>query len=290
MRNFLDVPSTAPGRPRLPTRPLPHRSRHYRTIFISDTHLGTRGCKAELLADFLTHHECGTLYLVGDIIDGWALKQGWFWSPEHSRVMDLILRKVDEGTRVIYVPGNHDEAFRKYCGLIFAGVELKREAIHETASGQVLLVIHGDHFDTIVTCARWLALLGDRAYTLALILNDVFNHARRRLGLPYWSLSAYLKRKVKNAVSYISSFEHVLAREAQNRGLDGVVCGHIHHAETKTIDGILYCNDGDWVESCTALVEDARGRLEIVQWTQLAAEHAFVSREMTHVPPDYVAA
>jgi len=290
MRNCLDVPSTATGRPRVPTRPLPHRSRHYRTIFISDTHLGTPGCKAELLADFLTHHECRTLYLVGDIIDGWALKQGWFWSPEHSRVVDLILRKVDEGTRVIYVPGNHDEAFRKYCGLVFAGVELKREAIHETAGGQALLVIHGDHFDTIVTCARWLALLGDRAYTLALILNDVFNHARRRLGMPYWSLSAYLKRKVKNAVSYISSFEHVLAREAQSRGLDGVVCGHIHHAETKMIDGILYCNDGDWVESCTALVEDARGRLEIVQWTQLAAEHALVLREMTHVPPDYVAA
>ena len=141
--------------------------RRHRTIFISDTHLGTRGCKADLLADFLTHHECRTLYLVGDIIDGWALKQGWFWSPEHSRVVDLILRKVERGTRVIYIPGNHDEDFRKYCGLVFAGVELKREAIHQTADGQALLVIHGDHFDAIITCARWLALLGDRAYTLA---------------------------------------------------------------------------------------------------------------------------
>src|SRR5258706_4595871 len=184
MRNCLDVPSMAIGPARAP-RPVPHRNRHYRTIFISETHLGTPGCKAELLADFLTHNECRTLYLVGDIIDGWALKQGWFWSPEHSRVVDLILRKVDEGTRVVYVPGNHDEAFRKYCGLVFAGVELKREAIHETAGGQALLVIHGDHSDTIVTFARWLALLGDRAYTLALILNDVFNHARRRLGRPY---------------------------------------------------------------------------------------------------------
>jgi UDP-2,3-diacylglucosamine pyrophosphatase LpxH len=290
MHNCLDVPSTATSRPRVASRPTPHRNRHYRTIFISDIHLGTRGCKADLLADFLTHHECRTLYLVGDIIDGWALKQGWFWSPEHSRVVDLVLRKAEHGTRVIYIPGNHDEDFRKYCGLVFAGVELKREAIHQTADGQALLVIHGDHFDAIITCARWLALLGDRAYTLALVLNDAFNCARRRFGLPYWSLSAYLKRKVKNAVSYISSFEHVLAREAKNRGLDGVVCGHIHHAETKMIDGILYCNDGDWVESCTALVEDARGRLEIVEWTKVATEHELVSREMTHVPPDYVAA
>jgi UDP-2,3-diacylglucosamine pyrophosphatase LpxH len=265
--------------------------RRHRTIFISDTHLGTRGCKAELLADFLAHNDCRTLYLVGDIVDGWRLKESWFWSPAHSRVVNLILQKAEDGTRVIYVPGNHDEVFRDYCGLTFAGVELKREAVHETADGRALLVIHGDHFDAVVTCARWLALLGDRAYTLALVLNDVFNAARRRLGLPYWSLSAYLKRKVKNAASYISSFEHALAREALNRGLDGVVAGHIHHAETKTIDGILYCNDGDWIESCTALTEDARGRLEIVHWTRFAAEEEFVSKEeRTHVPPSTVAA
>ena len=288
MRNCLDLPSTAIGR--APARPAPHRNRHYRTIFISDTHLGTRGCKAELLADFLVHNECRTLYLVGDIIDGWALKQSWFWSAEQSRVVNLILQKVSQGTRVIYVPGNHDEVFRDYCGLVLAGVELKREAIHETADGRGLLVIHGDHFDAIVTCARWLALLGDRAYTLALVLNDVYNHFRRRLDLPYWSLSAYLKQKVKNAVSYISSFEQALAREAKTRGLDGVVCGHIHHAETKLIDGILYCNDGDWVESCTALTEDARGRLEIVRWTEVAADHELVLREQPYVPPGYLAA
>jgi UDP-2,3-diacylglucosamine pyrophosphatase LpxH len=204
--------------------------------------------------------------------------------------MNLILQKVSQGTRVIYVPGNHDEVFRDYCGLVLAGVELKREAIHETADGRGLLVIHGDHFDAIVTCARWLALLGDRAYTLALVLNDVYNHFRRRLGLPYWSLSAYLKQKVKNAVSYISSFEQALAREAKTRGLDGVVCGHIHHAETKLIDGILYCNDGDWVESCTALTEDARGQLEIVRWTEVVAGHELVLREQPYVPPGYLAA
>jgi len=245
--------------------------RRTRTIFLSDTHLGTRGCQAEHLADFLAHHECQTLYLIGDIVDGWALRRAWYWPAAHSRVVAEILRKVEEGTRVIYIPGNHDEALRDYVGLSLAGVELQTEAVHTTADGKRLLVIHGDKFDGVIACAKWLAHLGDRAYDLALTLNRIFNAGRKRLGMPYWSLSAWLKFKVKNAASFIGNFETALVREAKERGLDGVVCGHIHHAEVKEIGGILYCNDGDWVESCTALTEDARGRLSIVRWAEPAA-------------------
>ena len=288
MRNSLDLPQPFIRHP--PISQTPHRIRRHRTIFISDTHLGTRGCKAELLADFLNHNDCQTLYLVGDIIDGWRLKESWYWSPAHSAVVNIILRKVQEGTRVIYVPGNHDEVFRDYCGVTLAGVELRQDAIHETADGRALWVVHGDHYDSIVTYARWLAHLGDKAYDFALVLNDWFNAGRRYLGMPYWSLSAYLKRRVKKAASFISNFEQALAREARHRGLDGVVSGHIHHAETKLIDGVLYCNDGDWVESCSALTEDARGRLEIVYWTRFAADQ-FASRDVAaHVPASYAAA
>ena len=273
----------------------PDLARRHRTIFISDVHLGTPGCKAELLVDFLAHNDCRTLYLVGDVVDFWRLKRSWFWSASHSRVIDAILAKVRGGTRVIYVPGNHDEAFRDYCGVMLAGVELLPEAIHRTADGRELLVIHGDAFDGIVTYARWLALLGDRAYAAALWLNDVLNVARRRLGLPYWSLSAFLKHKVKNAAAFITDFEDAVARAAHLRGADGVVCGHIHHAQIKTINGVLYCNDGDWVESCTALTEDARGRLEIVEWTSFAYERNRVARQgarsqVFHGPREPVAA
>jgi UDP-2,3-diacylglucosamine pyrophosphatase LpxH len=271
-------------------KPAPHRIKRHRTLFISDTHLGTRGCKAELLADFLAHNDCQTLYLVGDIVDGWRLKESWFWNDAHTRVLDTILHKVEEGTRVVYVPGNHDEFFRGYCGVTLAGVEIREQAIHETADGRRMLVIHGDHFDSIVTYARWLAHLGDTAYTFALMLNDMLNAVRRRLGLPYWSLSAYLKFKVKNAASFISNFEEALAREARERHVDGVVCGHIHHAEIRDIGGVLYCNDGDWVESCTALTEDVRGRLEIVRWTGLASERDARAFVPAHARPARAAA
>ncbi|HEY2445503.1 MAG TPA: UDP-2,3-diacylglucosamine diphosphatase [Rhizomicrobium sp.] len=257
-------PSRAPVRsiPREPARAV----RRHRTIFISDVHLGTRGCKADLLADFLARNSCETLFLVGDIVDGWRLKRRWFWPDAHNRVVELLLHRIDAGTRVIYVPGNHDEVLRSYCGRSFAGVELLLEAVHETADGRRLLVLHGDRFDTVIACAKWLAHLGDGAYTLALHLNEVCHAARRALNLPYWSLSAWLKRKVKNALEYICRFEIAVAREVRARGFDGVVCGHIHHAAIKTIDGVLYINDGDWVESCTALVEDMRGNLEILCW------------------------
>jgi len=263
------LPGTMKKAPAEPARPASlalSRVRRYRTIFISDTHLGTRGCKAERLADFLAHNDCDTLYLIGDIIDGWALTRGWYWPDAHTEVISEILRKVESGTRVIYVPGNHDEALRDYTGLSLAGVELKPEFVHHTADGKQFLVIHGDQFDGILAYAKWLAYLGDRAYEFAISLNNVFNACRRMMGLRYWSLSAYLKFKVKNAAKFIGNFEEALAREARARGMDGVICGHIHHAEVKDIGGILYCNDGDWVESCTALTEDAMGRLRVVTW------------------------
>jgi UDP-2,3-diacylglucosamine pyrophosphatase LpxH len=260
----------ARGRPETPA----HRIRQHRTIFISDTHLGTRGCKADALADFLAHNNCRTLYLVGDIVDGWRLKHRWFWPDAHNRVLEEILHKIDTGTRVIYVPGNHDEVLRDYCGREIAGVELMRETVHETADGRRLLVLHGDQFDGVIAYARWLAFLGDWAYTRALELNEVCAAIRKAFGLPYWSLSAYLKNKVKNAVEYICRFENAIVEEARTRGLDGVVCGHIHHAAIRNIDGILYTNDGDWVESCTALTEDTRGNLEILHWAPSQAEPA----------------
>ena len=244
----------------------------YRTIWISDIHLGTRGCKAELLHDFLINHDCEYLYLIGDIVDGWRLKKNWYWPESHNAVIQRLLWKARHGTTVSYIPGNHDEMARDYAGLRFGGIKVLQEAVHETADGKRLLLIHGDEYDGVVKYARWLAFLGDAAYTFALAANHWFNVARRRLGYPYWSLSAYLKRKVKNAVEYISNFETLVAEEARRRNFDGVVCGHIHFAEIRTIDGILYCNDGDWVESCTAMVEHHDGRLEIIHWADEAAK------------------
>jgi len=243
----------------------------YRTIWLSDIHLGTRGCKADFLLDFLRCHESETLYLVGDIVDGWRLSRSWYWAQSHNDVVQKILRKARKGTRVVYIPGNHDEWLRDYTGLEFGGIILEDEAIHETADGKRLLIIHGDAYDGVVKYARWLALLGDWAYNLVLWINHHFNHIRRKFGYPYWSLSAYLKGKVKNAVEYVGNFANAVSDEARRRGLDGVVCGHIHKAEIKNIGEVLYCNDGDWVESCTALVEHWNGRLEIINWIELRA-------------------
>jgi UDP-2,3-diacylglucosamine pyrophosphatase LpxH len=243
----------------------------YRTIWLSDIHLGTRGCKAEFLLDFLRCNESETLYLVGDIIDGWRLRRSWYWAQSHNDVVQKILRKARKGTHVAYIPGNHDEWLRDYTGLEFGGIALHDEVVHVTADGKRLLIIHGDAYDGIVKYARWLALLGDWAYTLALWVNNHFNHIRRKLGYPYWSLSAYLKGKVKNAVEYVGNFAEAVADEARRRGLDGVVCGHIHSAEIRQLGDMLYCNDGDWVESCTALVEHWDGQLEIINWVELRA-------------------
>lgn len=255
----------------------------FRTIWISDVHLGTRGCKADYLLDFLRHHDAEYLYLVGDIVDGWRLKKSWFWVQSHNDVVQKILRKARKGTKVVYVPGNHDEFLRDYThlGLHFGEIELVSEAVHTTADGRKFLILHGDELDGVVKHAKWLAVLGDWAYNMMLSVNHVFNLVRRKMGYPYWSLSAYLKHKVKNAVNFISSFEKSLADQARKRGLDGIVCGHIHKAEIRDIDGILYCNDGDWVESCTALVEDWAGQLSIVHWAdeQQAKRSAEVTLE-----------
>ncbi|MFG6433865.1 UDP-2,3-diacylglucosamine diphosphatase [Roseateles sp. LYH14W] len=235
-----------------------------RTIWISDLHLGTPGCQARALLDFLRDVECETLYLVGDIIDGWQLRRSWYWPQAHNDVVQKLLRKARKGTRVIFIPGNHDEFARKYLTHNFGGVDVMEEAMHVTADGKRLWVTHGDLYDGVIQCARWLAIMGDLAYEFTLKVNRWFNRVRAKCGLPYWSLSRYLKHKVKRAVSYINEFENAVAREAKKRGAHGVVCGHIHHAEIREIDGILYCNDGDWVESLTALVEHFDGRLEII--------------------------
>ncbi len=240
----------------------------YRAIWISDIHLGTRGCRADALLDFLKHTDSDVLYLVGDVIDGWRLKKSWYWAQSHNDVVQKVLRKARKGTEVIYVPGNHDEALRDYIDLQFGGITVKRDCIHTTAAGKRLLVLHGDEFDGVVRYAKWLAVLGDTAYTIMLQVNQWFNAVRRRLGYPYWSISAYAKAKVKNAVEFISRFEDAMAEEARRRGVDGVVCGHIHKAELRDMDGVLYCNDGDWVESCTALVEHLDGRLEVLYWAE----------------------
>ena len=243
------------------------RRLRFRTLWISDLHLGTPGCQAGALLDFLRHTECETLFLVGDIIDGWQLRRQWYWPQAHNDVIQKLLRQARKGTRVIFIPGNHDEFARRYVNHNFGGVDVADEWIHETADGRKLWVTHGDLFDGVIQCAKWLAHVGDSLYELTLRLNRHLNSLRARFGLPYWSLSKYLELKVKRAVSYVGDFEAALAREARRRGVHGVVCGHIHHAELREIDGILYANDGDWVESLTALAEHADGRLEIIDWS-----------------------
>ncbi|MDE2404471.1 MAG: UDP-2,3-diacylglucosamine diphosphatase [Sphingomonadales bacterium] len=273
---MISEPRIAPPRASIPAwlnlpepRGFRPKQRH-RTVWISDIHLGTRGCNAALLVDFLRAIECETLYLVGDVVDGWRLRKGWYWPDAHNEVVRRVLKLAHRGTRVVFVAGNHDEMLRDYAGLTFGGVELVLEAEHVTADGRRLLVTHGDSFDGVVLYARWLAFLGDKAYGLLLRANIAFNAVRRRLRLPYWSLSAYLKQRVKNAVQYVCSYEEAVAREALDRGFDGVVCGHIHSAEIRAFGGIVYHNCGDWVESCTALAEDAQGRITVVDWVEEA--------------------
>jgi len=241
----------------------------FRAIWISDVHLGTTGCQAQRLLEFLRATESDILYLVGDIIDGWQLKRRWYWAQAHNDVVQTVLKKAKKGTRVIFVPGNHDEAIRQFIDLDFGGIQIRDELVHTTAKGKRMLVLHGDRFDGVIACAKWLAYVGDNLYTMILKWNQWLNSLRARAGLPYWSLSQYLKLKVKNAVSYITSFENALAAEARRRGLDGVICGHIHKPEIRDIDGIRYCNDGDWVESLSALVEETSGELRLVTWQEI---------------------
>jgi UDP-2,3-diacylglucosamine pyrophosphatase LpxH len=239
-----------------------------RTVFISDIHLGFKGCRAAELLGFLTRVEPEQLYLVGDIVDLWALKRRFYWPAAHNDVLRTIVEKARQGARVVYVPGNHDRNLRDYAGWVLGRIELVLEAVHETADGRRFLVLHGDEFDSVIRASPWLESLGNRAYAAVLRLNRYINVVRQRFGYPYWSVAAFLKHKVKNAVTYIANFERAVAFEARRRGVDGIICGHIHRAEIREIDGVTYCNDGDWVESCSALVEDFEGRLSVVHWTR----------------------
>jgi len=269
--------------------PSPEGRRKFRTIWISDVHLGTKGCNAEMLIDFLDNVDSETMYLVGDIIDGWRLKKKFYWPAAHNDIVWRILKRAKRGTRIVYIPGNHDEMFRQFTGLNFGGVEIRRAAFHDTADGRRLMVLHGDEFDAVMLAHRWLAFVGDALYVSVMGLNRWVNLARRKLGMPYWSLSKMAKHKVKNAVEFISKYEEVVARAAAERKVDGVVCGHIHTAEFRNIDGIEYWNDGDWVEGCNALVEHFDGRMEILHWTEEMALREADARIAAEVP-DAVAA
>lgn len=250
----------------------PSQSVMHRAIFISDVHLGTRGCQADLLLDFLRHNESEFLFLVGDIIDGWRLSRRWYWPQAHNDVVQKILRKARKGTRVVYVAGNHDEFLRAYLGVTMGEIELVDEAVYTAATGDRFLVIHGDQFDGVVRYHRGIAMLGSWAYDMVVILNGGFNIVRRRLGLPYWSLAAYIKRRVKDAVKFIVNFEETLVTAAGERGLDGAICGHIHHPNIRQVKGLIYMNDGDWVETGSALVEDFQGNFQIINWRKAKQE------------------
>ena len=249
----------------------------FRAVFISDIHLGTAGCQAEALLEFLKTHPSDYLYLVGDIVDGWQLRRRWFWPQAHNDVVQKMLRRARKGCKVFFIPGNHDEFARGFVGHQFGGIEVQEQTVHTTADGRTLWVTHGDYFDGVIQCAKWLAFLGDNLYEFTLKLNRHLNRMRARLGLPYWSLSASLKHKVKKALNYVSDFEVAVAAEARARGHDGVVCGHIHRAEMREINGTLYCNDGDWVESRSALVEHFDGRLELLYWSASSAIDVSIS-------------
>lgn len=241
----------------------------YRSIFISDLHLGLRGARADYLLEFLEATESDYLYLVGDIIDIWEMRKRVYWPREHALVLRRIMEKVWNGTEVIALPGNHDEALRDYNGTVIDGFRMIDQTIHTTADGRRLLVLHGDQFDTVVQYSRAIALLGSRSYAFLLRANHWVHLVRRWFGFPYWSLAAHVKHRVKNAVAYIGRFEEMVAWEAGRQQVDAVVCGHIHHAQLRQLGSVLYCNDGDWVESCTALVETHDGSLELLDWSEL---------------------
>lgn len=240
--------------------------RHFRTLFISDVHLGSKAARTDFLLDFLRCHDADTIFLVGDIVDGWRLKRNWYWPQGCNDVVQKLLRKARKGTRIVYIPGNHDEFLRSFPGTHFGGIEVAERATYEMADGRKYLILHGDEFDVVVRNARLLAYLGDWAYDAAIVVNAGLAAIRRRLGMPYWSFSAWAKLQVKHAVNFIGEFQRVVAEEARRNKVDGVICGHIHHAVMEDIDGIHYVNTGDWVESCTAIAEHQDGTLEMISW------------------------
>jgi UDP-2,3-diacylglucosamine pyrophosphatase LpxH len=239
--------------------------KRYRAGWISDAHLGTRGCNAEALLDFLRENDFETLYVVGDLIDIWALRRGIYWPQQHNDVIQKILRKARKGTHVIYIPGNHDELVAGFCGA-YGNIDIRQSAIHVTACGERILIIHGHELDTVVQNVKWLAFAGDLGYQFLLSLNPLINFVRRRFGLGYWSLSAYAKRRVKDAVSFIGKFEAAVTHYAARHRVDAVLCGHIHSPAIREFDSVTYYNCGDWVESCTALVEESDGQINMVDY------------------------
>lgn len=245
-----------------------YSSHSYRSIFISDVHLGTKDCKAEYLSNFLKNVECEHLYLVGDIVDIWNMKNAVHWSAAQNDVVRTILKKSKNGTKVIYVPGNHDEVFREYVEYNFGDIEIHKRLIHTTANKRQLLVLHGDEFDSVMSCNKIMSHIGDFAYDGLLFVNRVINKIRHNAGLPYWSLASNLKLKVKNARTYIEKFENAATLAAKHDGLDGVICGHIHHAEIKQLNDIVYYNTGDWVENCTAITEMHNGELNLIHYSE----------------------
>jgi UDP-2,3-diacylglucosamine pyrophosphatase LpxH len=261
----------------------------YRTIWISDLHLGIRESKTEFLLDFLRCNRADRYYLVGDVVDGWALQRSWYWPDAHNDVIQALL-DIARRTDVTYIPGNHDEAARRFPGIRLGGIDIRKQATHTTADGRRFLILHGDEFDGVIRHARWLSKVGAWAYIGTLKLNRYVNRVRRWLSMPYWSVSAYLKQRTKRAVQFIADFEHAVARRAQTKDVDGVVCGHIHQPEMRSIDGVQYVNTGDWVESCTALVEHHDGRLEIVRWIPSARGAAEVLHREAEVSGDGQAA
>ncbi|WP_462171572.1 UDP-2,3-diacylglucosamine diphosphatase [Pseudoalteromonas xiamenensis] len=245
------------------------KKRYYPTIWLSDIHLGYKDCKAEFLLDFLNSTQCDTLYLVGDIVDLWSLKRQFYWHKSHYAVLEAIQQKVLQGTRVVYIPGNHDETFRKYVGQFLMGVEVMRSCVHTTQQGKRYLLVHGDDFDSVTRYNRLVSWLGDQGYDFLLFLNRWSNRLRRPFGGRYWSLASWIKNRVHKAKSAIEAFEHAAAREAKRQGMDGIVCGHIHQPNMRMIDGVMYCNDGDWIENCTALVEHTGGQLALLHWSDV---------------------
>jgi UDP-2,3-diacylglucosamine pyrophosphatase LpxH len=238
-----------------------------RAVFISDVHLGTRTAQAERLLELLRDCEADTIYLVGDIVDFWRVRRRPHWLQSHNDVLQKLMRKVRKGARLVFIPGNHDEGLRDYAGLHFGGIEIQINTVHTTAAGKRYLVMHGDEFDVVVRAAKWLAFLGDHGYEFALWLNNPLNWVRRHLGLGYWSFSAYVKYRVKSAVAFIGAFEEAVATEARRAGVDGVICGHIHHPADRRFAGVHYLNCGDWVESCTAIIETHAGELRVIHWS-----------------------
>lgn len=255
--------------------------RRVRSLFISDVHLGSQNSQADLLLDFLRCHDAEKIYLIGDIVDGWKLKRNWYWPQSHNDVIQKLLRKGRKGAEIFYLPGNHDDFLRDFDESQFGSVTIVDRVVHEGLDGRRYLILHGDQFDLVVRNARWLAFFGDHAYEFAMKIDTVLNFARRRFGFGYWSLSAWAKMKVKNAVNFISEFERILSNAAAEEGAEGVICGHIHHAVIRDMNGRTYLNTGDWVESCTAIVETFEGRFELIRWTEVMKAAAAAAPAMT---------